>query len=151
MILFWFGCIGGSQNSWLSPSQFQREYAQQQLESPPLAEDINPDPNVVEIELTAAPMQHEILDWRSEEAIVVDGYAYNGSLPAPTIRTKIGDTVIVHLINHWTPPPPSTGMGSMCPMTWMAPARAATGSTRRLIHLSVYRGPSRHCLVPPPF
>ncbi|MEC8380665.1 MAG: multicopper oxidase family protein [Myxococcota bacterium] len=59
---------------------------------------------MVEIELTATPKQHEILDWRSEEAIVVNGYAYNGTLPAPTIRAKVGDTVIVHLTNQLEAP-----------------------------------------------
>ena len=109
MIFYFLSCQAPQANRLSSGPNVTREYSQQLLQSPPEAEDINPDPNILEIELRAAPKVHEIVDWQSEEAIVVEGYAYNDLLPAPTIRGKIGDTVIVHLTNaldapttiHW--------------------------------------------------
>jgi len=72
--------------------------------NPPEAVDINPDPNIVEVNLTAAETT-----WQFLPGIDTDVYAYNGSVPGPTIRTKKGDTLIVHFQNdlpeettiHW--------------------------------------------------
>jgi FtsP/CotA-like multicopper oxidase with cupredoxin domain len=70
----------------------------------PVAQDLDPDPNVLEVELEA----------RVEELEVVPGtrtpvWTYNGSLPGPMIRAKLGDKIIVHFKNslpeatsiHW--------------------------------------------------
>ena len=73
------------------------------------AEDIDPAADVVHVQLTAAPATHTITDWRTGETLTVDGYAYNGSMPGPTIRAKVGDTIIVDIENlldvpttiHW--------------------------------------------------
>jgi FtsP/CotA-like multicopper oxidase with cupredoxin domain len=59
------------------------------------ADDLDPDPDVVHVALTAAP--------------IGDGVAYNGQVPGPVIRTKRGDTVVVDFQNaldgpttiHW--------------------------------------------------
>lgn len=75
----------------------------------PEAEDLDPSDDVVRVHLTAAPQTHTITDWRTEEVLSVDGYAYNGSMPGPTIRARVGDTVVVELENaldvpttiHW--------------------------------------------------
>jgi FtsP/CotA-like multicopper oxidase with cupredoxin domain len=70
----------------------------------PDAEDRNPDPAVVELELDAriAP-----------QSIVAGGptpmWAYNGLVPGPLIRARVGDRVIIHFTNalaeettvHW--------------------------------------------------
>ena len=70
----------------------------------PLAQDLNPDPNVLEIELTARVADVEILPGTTTPA-----WTYNGSVPGPMIRAKVGDRVIVHFKNslpeettiHW--------------------------------------------------
>lgn len=66
------------------------------LPTPAPAEDLDPDPDTVRVALRAAPRD--------------DGsWAYNGQVPGPTIRARVGDTVVVELRNdlpnattiHW--------------------------------------------------
>ncbi len=67
-------------------------------------EDENPDPNIVEVTLTAARMTTSYIAGKKAQA-----FAYNGSLPGPVLRAKVGDHVIVHFKNklsedttiHW--------------------------------------------------
>ena len=74
-----------------------------ELSSPAEAEDLDPDPNIVHVELTAAPLTYEI------DGEPVDGWAYNGQIPGPTIRLQRGNTLIVDFHNdldddttiHW--------------------------------------------------
>ena len=69
-----------------------------------VAEDINPDPDIVEINLEAKITNIEIVPGHPTPV-----WAYNGSLPGPLIRAKVGDKVIVHFKNslpestsiHW--------------------------------------------------
>ena len=56
--------------------------------------DSNPDPGVVEIELTA-----RLADVRIA-GTTVKAWTYNGSLPGPLIRTKVGDRLVVHFKNE---------------------------------------------------
>jgi FtsP/CotA-like multicopper oxidase with cupredoxin domain len=60
--------------------------------------DHNPDPNVVEIELTATLADVRIKDTR------VRAWTYNGMVPGPLIRTKVGDRLIVHFRNELAEP-----------------------------------------------
>ena len=77
--------------------------------NPPEAEDLDPEPGVVRFALTAAPATHTLTDWVTGEDHVYEGYAYNDSLPGPTLRAQLGDTVFVTLTNgldtpttiHW--------------------------------------------------
>jgi len=79
------------------------------LPAVPDAEDLDPDDDVVHVRLTAAPATHTITDWRTGESRIVEGYAFNGVVPGPTIRAKVGDRVIVDVENgldvpttvHW--------------------------------------------------
>jgi FtsP/CotA-like multicopper oxidase with cupredoxin domain len=64
------------------------------LASPADAIDLDPDPNVVRVELVAAPLT------RTVGGRAVDGYAYNGQVPGPTIRLKRGDRLIVDFTNE---------------------------------------------------
>lgn len=59
------------------------------------AVDINPDPQIFETTITAAPHQTTLL---SGETVSV--FAYNGQVPGPEIRVKRGDRVIVHFKNE---------------------------------------------------
>jgi FtsP/CotA-like multicopper oxidase with cupredoxin domain len=66
--------------------------------------DLNPDPNVLEVELEARVADIELLPGTKTPA-----WTYNGSVPGPMIRAKVGDRVIVHFKNslpaettiHW--------------------------------------------------
>ncbi len=74
------------------------------LREPPRAHDQNPDPDVFEMVLTAAPIDVEYAAGKTTAA-----WAFNGSVPGPTIDAKLGDTLIVHFVNllpeatsiHW--------------------------------------------------
>ncbi len=66
--------------------------------------DLNPDPDVLEIELEARVQEIEILPGTTTAA-----WTYNGTVPGPMIRAKRGDRLIVHFKNslpeattmHW--------------------------------------------------
>jgi FtsP/CotA-like multicopper oxidase with cupredoxin domain len=68
------------------------------------AEDRNPDPDVVEINLEAKPANLSVVPGGSSPA-----WTYDGRLPGPLIHAKVGDRVIVHFKNslpedttiHW--------------------------------------------------
>lgn len=66
---------------------------------PAVAQDINPDPDILEVELTARPAQ-----WDFGVGNLVDVWTYNGFIPGPTLEAKIGDTLIVHLCNDLPDP-----------------------------------------------
>lgn len=73
------------------------------LTSPPEAPDLDPAEDVVRVALTAAPHTFEV------DGVAIDGWAYEGSVPGPTIRAELGQTVIVEFTNalpspttvHW--------------------------------------------------
>jgi FtsP/CotA-like multicopper oxidase with cupredoxin domain len=56
--------------------------------------DANPDPGVVEVELTA-----RLADVRIA-GTTVKAWTYNGGVPGPLIRTRVGDRLIVHFKNE---------------------------------------------------
>ena len=70
----------------------------------PIPRDLNPDPDVLEIEIEARIEEIEILPGTKTPA-----WTYNGTVPGPMIRAKLGDRVIVHFKNslpeattmHW--------------------------------------------------
>ena len=64
----------------------------------PVLEDENPDENVVEVTLRAAPLEVAL----GGDAITM--LAYNGSVPGPLLQTKVGDEVIVHFENRLDEP-----------------------------------------------
>jgi FtsP/CotA-like multicopper oxidase with cupredoxin domain len=59
------------------------------------AVDRNPDPAVVEIDLEARVAEVEV-----EPGLRVKAWTYDGGLPGPLIRTKVGDRLIVHFKNQ---------------------------------------------------
>ena len=69
-----------------------------------IPEDLNPDPNILEIELEAVIREMEIIPGKMTPV-----WTYNGVLPGPLIKAKVGDRVIVHFRNslpestsiHW--------------------------------------------------
>ena len=65
------------------------------------ATDRNPDPDIVEVDFEARVATVEIAP-----GLKVDAWTYNGTIPGPTIRVKVGDRLIVHFTNNL--PRPST-------------------------------------------
>ncbi len=61
--------------------------------------DKNPDPKIVEVSLTAAMAQVEYLPGK-----IAQVWAYNGSVPGPTLQAKLGDRVIVRFLNNLPEP-----------------------------------------------
>lgn len=66
--------------------------------------DLNPDPNILEIELESFLADIELLP-----GVTTPAWTYGGTIPGPLIRAKVGDRVIVHFKNslpeatsiHW--------------------------------------------------
>src|ERR1041385_8675982 len=56
----------------------------------PEAADINPDPNIVEVNLEARVADVEVGGRH------IQAWTYNGSVPGPLIRANVGDRVVVH-------------------------------------------------------
>jgi FtsP/CotA-like multicopper oxidase with cupredoxin domain len=63
------------------------------------AEDRNPDPKVVEIDLEARVASLEIVP-----GVRTNAWTYNGGLPGPLIRVRRGDRLIVHFSNRLPQP-----------------------------------------------
>ena len=58
-------------------------------------EDLNPDPDIVEVNLIA----DHVHEWDTGLG-TMHGIAYNGSNPAPLLEAKLGDRIIVHFENR---------------------------------------------------
>ncbi len=69
--------------------------ASAQFVSPPLATDVNPDPQIVEVFLEASETTKQYLPGAATAVA-----AYNGTIPGPTIEANVGDTLIVHFTNN---------------------------------------------------
>ena len=63
------------------------------------AKDKNPDPKVVEVDLTARTAAVEVAPGKT-----VNAWTYDGGLPGPLIRTRVGDRLIVHFTNQLPQP-----------------------------------------------
>ena len=61
--------------------------------------DTNPDPRIVEVNLEA-----KIARVTYEPGQEVEAWTYNGDIPGPLIRTRVGDRLIVHFTNHLPKP-----------------------------------------------
>ncbi|MEQ9495700.1 MAG: multicopper oxidase family protein [Deltaproteobacteria bacterium] len=62
-------------------------------------EDLDDDPDVVEVRLTAGELRIQLTD-----EVGFDAYGYNGTWPGPTLQAKVGDEVIVHFENQLPEP-----------------------------------------------
>ncbi len=63
--------------------------------APSTLENLSSEPNTVEVELTAAPERLSLFPGAQTEF-----WAYNGSVPGPTLEVSEGDRVIVHFRNE---------------------------------------------------
>lgn len=74
-----------------------------QLSEPAVLTDINPDPNIVEVQLVAGVSTVEYLEGKPAEVWAYrDGALPDtiGTVPGPMLRAKVGDEVIVHFRNE---------------------------------------------------
>lgn len=69
------------------------------LVSPPVLKNVSSVPGTVEVVLTAAPARIALLPGH-----VTDAYAYNGTVPGPTLEVHEGDRVIIHFRNNLPEP-----------------------------------------------
>jgi FtsP/CotA-like multicopper oxidase with cupredoxin domain len=85
---------------WALPAEAQSFAPSGWADELKLAEpaDRNPDPGIVEIDLTAKLADVQI------DGKVVHAWTYNGSLPGPLIKTRVGDRLIVHFRNELDEP-----------------------------------------------
>lgn len=71
--------------------------------APKVLTDVNPDADIVEVELVATPSQHSYLEgkpadvWAFRDGAVASSAA---SIPGPMLQAKLGDLVIVHFTNE---------------------------------------------------
>ena len=75
--------------------------------------DINPDPDILEINLEAKITDMEIIEGK-----ITPVWTYGGSLPGPMIRAKVGDRLIIISAITCLIPPAFTGMACGCPTIW---------------------------------
>ena len=64
------------------------------------ATDLNPDPNILEVELVAKQVPVDL----TGDGLIANAYTFNGSTPGPELRVKVGDLVIVHFTNQLPEP-----------------------------------------------
>ena len=70
------------------------------LKEPPVLRNLSSRPGVVEVSITAAPARLQLQPGGPTVAV----YAYNGSVPGPTLETHEGDSVIIHFQNRLPEP-----------------------------------------------
>jgi FtsP/CotA-like multicopper oxidase with cupredoxin domain len=63
------------------------------------AKDLNPDPKIIEVNITAKVASVEVGPGKR-----VDAWTYDGGLPGPFIRGRVGDRLIVHFKNELPQP-----------------------------------------------
>jgi bilirubin oxidase len=72
------------------------------LRQPPVLPNLSARRGVVEVSITAAPVRLQLVPGGP----IVDAYAYNGTIPGPTLEAREGDSVIIHF--HNALPEPTT-------------------------------------------
>jgi FtsP/CotA-like multicopper oxidase with cupredoxin domain len=66
----------------------------------PLVTDTNPDPTIVETNITAMFAQVNVGPDRNGVDQIANAQTFNGTIPGPTFVLNVGDTVIVHFENQ---------------------------------------------------
>jgi FtsP/CotA-like multicopper oxidase with cupredoxin domain len=81
-----------------APGQSQVRVGRMQANLP-RAVDMNPDPDVFETVIAAVEATVDLGD-----GLLANVYTYNGTVPGPEFRFKVGDRVIVHFVNFLPEP-----------------------------------------------
>ena len=82
-----------------STADLRSQVAADTLTYPPVIENISHRSGVVEVNLSAAPARLEL-----EPGKPTDAFAYNGTVPGPTLDLREGDSVIIHFHNGLAEP-----------------------------------------------
>lgn len=89
--------------SWSAPSGGGRPAipapAADTLTSPAILKNLSSTPGVVELRLTAAPTRVSL-----QPGVLTDVFAYNGTVPGPTVELHEGDRVVIHFRNELPEP-----------------------------------------------
>lgn len=111
MILLWLACASGEGPDPVGDggSTPSTTLAPEPLRSPAEAEDLDPAEGVLHVRLRAERLHREIVDPVSGAVREVEGYAWSGQVPGPTLRLRRGDTLIAEIENaledpttvHW--------------------------------------------------
>jgi FtsP/CotA-like multicopper oxidase with cupredoxin domain len=84
LVLFWILAFSGSQPTAKTVVGQIRQ-----------ADDLNPDPGIFETALVAMEAQVDL-----GNGVVATAQTFNGTIPGPELRLKVGDKVIVHFTNN---------------------------------------------------
>ncbi len=95
LLLVASSCATGNTGGKPLPEFIRTGVAGQDLREPAAAIDLNDDPHVIEIDLTAEVSQYEFIAGHPSEV-----WTYNGQLPGPQIEAQVGDELIVHFHNE---------------------------------------------------
>ncbi len=63
-----------------------------------MAEDLNPDPGIVEVRLVAEAATVDL------GGVMAHAFTFNGAIPGPGLRLKVGDRVVAHFTNRLPEP-----------------------------------------------
>jgi FtsP/CotA-like multicopper oxidase with cupredoxin domain len=90
VFLLLIGCSTATkENAFDQPTHWDEQIA------PPLAEDLDPDPQVLELRIEARLQNIEV-----KSGVPTEMWTYNGTVPGPLIRANRGDRLTVHFTNH---------------------------------------------------
>src|SRR5690242_12144511 len=90
------GCSSSSHDEHApapAPTQGPAPVKLPEVDGVPALEDENPDPNIVEVTLSA---QRTTVEYEGKQVPML---GYNGIVPGPMLKAKVGDEVIVHFHN----------------------------------------------------
>jgi len=97
LVLALIGTSSAAAQTPPSASSFVPSDWDAQIKLPELP-DLNPDPRILEINLTAQLADVDVAGTR------VHAWTYNGGLPGPLIRARVNDRLIVHFKNELSEP-----------------------------------------------
>jgi FtsP/CotA-like multicopper oxidase with cupredoxin domain len=98
----------------------------------PAAVDINPDPKIFETNFVAMEAQVDL-----GNGLLANANTFNGAIPGPELRLKVGDRVIVHFTNRL--PVPSS-------IQWYR-RHAGSSASRGDLHVQIRRPQAGRLLV----
>ena len=111
----------------------------------PKVVDTNPEPDIVETTLVADEATVDI-----GGGVMAHAQTFNGTIPGPTFRLNVGDTVIVHFENHLAEPTGIHWHGiELAERERRHAVHAEPGRAGRHVPLQVQGHAARDLLVPP--
>ena len=95
MVILWMACLKAEDGGVVAPPvPGPQPDTVAALQQPAEAEDLDPASDRLQVELEAAPLAFTAGEGE------VEGYAYNGQVPGPTLRATVGTTIVVDFTNH---------------------------------------------------